>query len=102
MDINVVVGLPIVYKLEDLYGDEKIHLYTNERFLPNILTEIGFFKSNSDVRKNRPDLFTELKELDFLHIWVGKKHLWLTVGKEITNKIREASLNLLKTEHAKL
>lgn len=83
MDINVVVGCPIVYELNHLYGDEPIHLFTEERFLPNILVEIGFFKSNSEVRKNRPDLFMELDRLDFMHIKVGKKHLWLTVGGKV-------------------
>lgn len=80
MDKNVVIGKPIV-DLKELYGDEKIDLFTNERFLPNILVQLGFFRSNSEVRKNRPDLFIELNKLDFMHIKVGKKHLWLTVGK---------------------
>lgn len=77
---NVVVGKPIV-DLKELYGDEEIDLFTDERFLPNILVRLGFFKSNSEVKKNRPDLFIELNKLDFMHIKVGKKHLWLTVGK---------------------
>lgn len=37
-----------------LYGDmnnEEIHLFTEERFLPNILLEVGFFMSNSEVKK---------------------------------------------------
>lgn len=80
MDKNVVIGKPIV-DLKELYGDEKIDLFTNERFLPNILVQLGFFRSNSEVRKNRPDLFVELNKLDFMHIKVGKKHLWLTVGE---------------------
>lgn len=79
MDINVVIGCPIV-ELGELYGEESINLFTDERFLPKILVEIGFFKSNSEVRKNRPDLFISLDKLDFLHIKVGKKHLWLTIG----------------------
>ena len=79
-DINVVIGQPIV-EPHHLYGDEEIHLVTNERFLPKILVEIGFFKSNSEVRKNGPDLFVELNELDFKHIKVGKNHLWLTIGE---------------------
>ena len=80
MNKNVVIGKPIV-DLKELYGDEKIDLFTNERFLPNILVQLGFFRSNFEVRKNRPDLFIELNKLDFMHIKVGKKHLWLTVGK---------------------
>lgn len=80
MDKNVVVGKPII-GLEHLYEDEEIDLFTDERFLPKILVMLDFFKSNSEVKRNRPDLFIELNELDFLHIKVGKKHLWLTVGK---------------------
>lgn len=80
MNKNVVIGKPIV-DLKELYGDEKIDLFTNERFLPNILVQLGFFRSNSEVRKNRPDLFVELNKLDFMHIKVEKKHLWLTVGE---------------------
>lgn len=80
MDKNVVVGKPII-GLKHLYGDEDIDLFTDERFLPKILVMLDFFKSNSEVKRNRPDLFIELNELNFLHIKVGKKHLWLTVGK---------------------
>lgn len=55
MDKNVVIGLPVVYKMSDLYCEEPIDLYTEERFLPKTLVQIGF-RSNSEVRKNRPDL----------------------------------------------
>lgn len=79
-DKNVVIGTPIV-ELSELYGDEDIDLFTEERFLPTILVSLGFFKSNSEVRKNRADLFINVNKLDFMHIKVGKKHLWLTVGK---------------------
>lgn len=85
MDKNVVVGKPLV-ELYHLYGldetlCEVIDLFTEERFLPKILVEIGFFKSNGEVRRNRPDLVRELNRLEFTHIKVGKKHLWLTVGE---------------------
>lgn len=81
MDKNVVIGLPIVHKTSDLYSNEQIDSYTEETFLPKILVEIGFFKSNSEVRKNRPDLVMELNKLDFIFIKVGKKYLCLTVGE---------------------
>lgn len=80
MDINVVTGTPIV-DLHHLYSEESIDLFTKERYLPKILVEIGFFTSISQVRKNRPDLLISLNKLDFIHIRVGKNHLWLTVGE---------------------
>lgn len=80
MDANIVIGKPIV-ELTELYLDEKIDLFTEERFLPRILVEMRVFKSVSEVRKNRPDLVKELNKLDFMHIKVGKKHLWITVGE---------------------
>jgi len=93
MDKNVVIGLPVVYKISDLYCEESIDLYTEERFLPKILVQIGFFRSNSEVRKNRPDLVVELNELDFIDIRVGKKRLCLTVGNPITNEDETKRLN---------
>lgn len=80
MNANIVIGKPIV-ELTELYLDEKIDLFTEERFLPRILVEMRVFKSVSEVRKNRPDLVKELNKLDFMHIKVGKKHLWITVGE---------------------
>jgi len=80
VDANIVIGKPIV-ELTELYLDEKIDLFTEERFLPRILVEMRVFKSVSEVRKNRPDLVKELNKLDFMHIKVGKKHLWITVGE---------------------
>jgi len=80
VNANIVIGKPIV-ELTELYLDEKIDLFTEERFLPRILVEMRVFKSVSEVRKNRPDLVKELNKLDFMHIKVGKKHLWITVGE---------------------
>lgn len=76
---NVVIGKPLV-PLHLLYEDDDIDLITNERFLPKILVKLGIFPSNSQVRKNRPDLFVELSEPDFLEIKVGKHRIWITVG----------------------
>lgn len=84
--------------ISDLYCEESIDLYTEERFLPKILVQIGFFRSNSEVRKNRPDLVVELNELDFIDIRVGKKRLCLTVGNPITNEDETKRLNeMIKT-----
>ena len=79
MNVNVIVGKPIVDE-KGIFYDEKVDLYTKDRFLPSILVELGIFKSNSEVRKNRHDLFRELNDLDFEHIKIGKKDIWLLVG----------------------
>mgnify|MGYP007038178173 CR=1 FL=1 len=34
--------------------------YTNERFLPKILVDLGIYPSISEIRRNRPDLFITL------------------------------------------
>lgn len=101
MDKNVVVGLPIVHKISDLYSNEQIDLYTEETFLPRILVEIGFFKSNSEVRRNRPDLVLELSKIDFIFIKVGKKHLCITVGKPIEGIHDKTLLNDMIELHNK-
>jgi len=80
MDANIIIGKPLV-KPEELYTDEIIHLHTEERFLPNILVKIGIFKSVNEVRKNRSDLFKELNDLDFIHLKIGKHHIWIVVGE---------------------
>jgi hypothetical protein len=33
---------------------------TSERWLPHVLSNLGFFPSNSEVKKNRPDLWREI------------------------------------------
>lgn len=77
---SVIVGNLLVDK-SHLFGDDKIDLITNERFLPKILVHLGYFRSNSEVKRNRPDLFIELNDLYFGEIKIGKKSLWLAVGE---------------------
>ena len=36
-------------------------LHTSENWLPLILTQTGFFTSNSEVKRNRPDLWREVE-----------------------------------------
>lgn len=56
--------------------------YTNERFLPKILVDLGIYPSISEIRRNRPDLFITLDEQDFISkLKVAKKRfLWIAVG----------------------
>jgi hypothetical protein len=63
---TVVIGKPLV-ALETLgFKEDEITLRTEERFLPKILTQIGFFPSTSEVRRNRKDLVMECSTPDFL------------------------------------
>jgi hypothetical protein len=39
-----------------------IIVLTHKRWLPAVLAEAGFFKSNGEVKKNRKDLWRELPE----------------------------------------
>lgn len=78
---NIVIDKPLVdLKLLGIENDE-ITVFEEERFLPRILVKHGFFKSTSQVRKNRPDLFIELNNLDFIELKIGHKRLWIVVGE---------------------
>ena len=87
---NVIVGVPLVGTPTELFGssledwalnESEVTLLTEERFLPLILVEAGIVKSTSEVRRNRPDLWRELNELDFFQVKWGKKFLWILVGE---------------------
>jgi hypothetical protein len=75
---DIVIGKPIVTPEE--MGLEN-PIFTEERFLPKILVDLKIFRSNSEVRKNRPDLMIELTKMDFLQLKIGKHRLWILVGE---------------------
>lgn len=88
---NIVIGKPIVepstmFSLDEDDWDrtekEKTY-YTEERFLPRILVDIGVYPSVNEIRRNKPDLMIELNQLDFLdNLKVSKKRrLWILVGE---------------------
>lgn len=88
---NIVIGKPIVepFAMFSLDEDdwnrtekEKTY-YTDERFLPRILVDIGIYPSVNEIRRNKPDLMVELNQLDFLdNLKVSKKRrLWVLVGE---------------------
>lgn len=89
---NIVIGKPIVEPStifsfdEDDYWNkvekEKTY-YTDERFLPRILVDIGIYPSVNEIRRNKPELMVELNQLDFLdNLKVSKKRrLWILVGE---------------------
>ena len=88
---NIVIGKPIVesstmFSLDkddwDRTEKEKTY-YTDERFLPRILVDIGIYPSVNEIRRNKPELMVELNQLDFLeNLKVSKKRrLWILVGE---------------------
>lgn len=69
---------------EDWYANESNKTYyTDERFLPKILVDLGIYPSVSEVRRNRPDLMMTLNNQDFISkLKVAKKRfLWIAVGR---------------------
>ena len=68
--------------MEDWEKNEKEKTYyTEERFLPKILVEIGATKSVNEIRRNRKDLMVTLNDLAYLEIKLGKRRLFILVGK---------------------
>lgn len=88
---NIVIGTPIVepkYMFSSSDDDwntvEKGKTYyTNERFLPRILVELGIYPSISEIRRNKPQLVKSLDSLDFIDGLKAKKKrkLWILVGE---------------------
>ena len=88
---NIVISNPIVEPStmfaaneDDWNNTEKEKTYyTEERFLPRILVDIGIYPSVSEIRRNKPELMVELKQLDFIdNLKVSKKRrLWILVGE---------------------
>lgn len=88
---NIVVGKPVVdpqqlFALDeddwDKVEKEKTY-YTEERFLPRILVDIGIYPSISEIRRNKPQLVINLNHIDFIDgLKVSKKRkLWIAVGE---------------------
>lgn len=84
---NIVIGKPIVSEKDIFAIDdndwEQIEkdktYYTDERFLPRILVDIGMYPSISEIRRNRKDLMITLDKLDFIDKLkvAKKKYLWI-------------------------
>lgn len=87
---NVVIGFPIVDEKtmfaldnEDWERVEKDKtFYTKERFLPNILVELGIVPSKGEIRRNKPQFMISLDKLDFMEVKWGKKRVFILVGCE--------------------
>lgn len=88
---NIIIGRPILNPASLLAADqedwdkvesEKTY-YTDERFLPRILVDIGVYPSVNEIRRNKPELVVSLDGLDFMDgIKVSKRRkLWIVVGE---------------------
>lgn len=88
---NIVIGKPIASPQEMFAKDdedwlrieqEKIY-YTEERFLPKILVELGIYPSISEIRRNKPNLMVTLDKVDFIDNLKASKRrrLWILVGE---------------------
>ncbi|WP_444492167.1 hypothetical protein [[Ruminococcus] torques] len=88
---NVVIGKPISAPEFMLAANNKDWLcnesektyYTEERFLPKILIDLGIYPSISEIRRNKPDLMINLDKVDFIDgLKVKKKRwIWILVGE---------------------
>ena len=79
--MNIVIGEPLV-SLESLGIKENEEVFrTDEIFLPKILKQFGIFKSTSQVKKNRPDLWRELEEFEFTKLEIGHKRIFIIKGE---------------------
>lgn len=87
---NIVIGTPIA-KLSDMFAlddsdwervEKEKTYYTDERFLPRILVELGIYPSISEIRRNKPQLMINLDIIAFIdNLKVSKKRrLWILVG----------------------
>ena len=88
---NIVIGKPIVEPFIMFATDEDDWIkfekektyYTDERFLPRILVDLGIYPSVSEIRRNKPELMVNLDKLDFIdNLKASKKRrLWILVGE---------------------
>lgn len=86
---NVIIGKPLIepWELlaidkEDWENTEKEKtLFTDKRFLPHIMKDIRMVNSISEIKRNQPNLFISLDNLDFLIIKWGKKKVFIIVGE---------------------
>lgn len=88
---NIVIGKPILEPSimfatnEDDWNkvEKEKTYYTDERFLPRILVDIGIYSSVNEIRRNKPELMISLDKLDFIdNLKASKKRrLWILVGE---------------------
>lgn len=88
---NIVISKPL-FEAKEMFSksdkdweetEKEMTFYTEERFLPKILVELGFYPSISEIRRNRPDLCITLDQPIFIDkLKVRKKmFVWIYVGE---------------------
>lgn len=87
---NIVIGTPLVNPSE-LFSSDIIDwettecnqtYYTEERYLPRILVDLGIYPSVSEIKRNKPELMITLDKSDFIQIRPKKKiPLWILIGE---------------------
>lgn len=86
---NIVIGKILVEphllfaKDEQDWNDNisQLTYFTNERFLPRLLVEVGAVESISEVRRNQPKLIKTLNDIDFITVKWGKRILNIAIGE---------------------
>lgn len=88
---NIVIGKPIaspesMFSIDDkdwINNESEKTYYTEERFLPRILVDIGIYPSVSEIRRNKPELMINLDKVDFINKLRVKKRqwIWILVGE---------------------
>ena len=87
---NIVIGTQLVQVKELLSANDsdwvnvefEKTIFTNERYLPNILVQLGIYPSISEIRRNKPELTIRLDKIDCINIKPKKKRpLWIIVGE---------------------
>lgn len=86
---NIVIGNPIVNPIlmfskdEDDWNSVEKTYFTDERFLPRILVDIGIYPSVNEIRRNKSELIKTLDGLDFIDgLKVSKKRkIWILIGE---------------------
>lgn len=87
---NIVIGQPLINPSAifstdvDDWDDNELTktYYTNERYLPRILVDLGIYPSVSEIKRNKPELMITLDKIDFIQIRPKKKvPLWILVGE---------------------
>jgi len=88
---NIVIGTPVaspesMFAIDDAdwknVEEEKTY-FTEDRFLPKILVDLGIYPSISEIRRNRKDLVVTLDNVCFIDkLKVSKKRtVYILVGK---------------------
>lgn len=88
---NIVVGKPLVSP-ESMFAldhadwermEKEKTYYTEERFLPKILVDLGIYPSIGEVRRNRKELVVTLDKVGFIdRLKVSKRRtIWIMVGE---------------------